>query len=192
MSQFQVGMKLWYIVHPDYQKDVEKAAKDFMAENFKTKKGTFKAKYKKFFQDLNQIDDCCTNPFKHKCLIPGPEFLDANKIPYEIIVTKPGDILFINAGAYHFGACLTDPCINVAANFVNDQWVEMAQDPTNHVLDPKKRSDGSNDSVEEDEAEPRSKKAKDQYYYINPCGCKYKHDSMTFRMMPPFFSQNDV
>ena len=92
----------------------------------------------------------CKFQLRHKDLFFNPLFLEKYGIEYQVVVTEPGDLLFLDSNVYHFGGCLSDPCINMAANIAGDAWVKTAYE-----------------EIIKNHPNP----SKDQYFEIENCNC---------------------
>ena len=100
-----LGEKFWIIIPPDQKEEFEKAVNKYLSGQFR---------------------DECLYKLRQKDLFFNPSFLNEHNINYHTVVTQPGDLLFIGSGVYHSGGCLSNPCINMAANVAGPSWVEEA------------------------------------------------------------------
>lgn len=50
---------------------------------------------------LSKWEENCAFPLHHKSLLLSTKFLKQNGIKYEIIIQKPGDMLYVGFGIYH-------------------------------------------------------------------------------------------
>ena len=101
--------KLWFIIHNKWRAEVENNIHEYIVENTNTtKKKT----------DEKKI---CTQVFQHKIFIATPNLLHTLKIPYSIVLQKPGDLFFIRRGTYH---AVINLGTNVAEaiNYGCDEW----------------------------------------------------------------------
>lgn len=89
------AMKLWLIVHPAFYAYINR----MLVEKIHKIRNEDKS------QDVNSLlskwDDNCSHPLHHKSLVITTAFLRKHKIRYEIVVQKPGDIIYVRPGLYH-------------------------------------------------------------------------------------------
>ena len=92
VTTFSLYLQLWYLVRPDNRVKLEKALKEYLEQNY-----DFGA------NSESGLQPDCSAPFHHRILFPGHAFLKRHQIEYDIVVTHPNDILFLDIGKFNSG-----------------------------------------------------------------------------------------
>ena len=135
------------------------------------------------YRKNNSIDANCKNVLKHKFLFPGLQWLVENGIRFDSVVTLPGDYIFLPPGAYHFGTSLTDPCVNLASNYANSDWMELAMKEKEELLHKPKEVE------KKDSGEPGSEHGNDSQKSVKASSSKAKSANVSKTKSLPKTSQ---
>ena len=125
-TTFSLFLQLWYLVRPDNRVKLEEALKEYLEQNYAfgansesglqpdcsgknggkgAKNGAKKGAKKgaKSAEAEAGLQPDCSAPFHHRILFPGHAFLKRHQIEYDIVVTHPNDILFLDIGKFNSG-----------------------------------------------------------------------------------------